>query len=198
MHILHLISSPRKDASFSIQLSEGIIAHLQATHPASTVQVRDLATHPFPHLEEASLQSFFTPAASRSPVQQAAVRHSDEAIAEILAADVLVIGAPLYNFGIPSTLKAWLDHIARAGITFRYVDDQPQGLLTGKKVYLAVASGGIYSAGPMAAADFVVPYLKTALGFLGLTDITVTRVEGVAIPGIKETALAKGLASLVS
>ena len=124
------------------------------------------------------------------------MRHSDKAIAELLAADVLVIGAPLYNFGIPSTLKAWLDHVARAGITFRYVDNQPQGLLTGKKVYLAVASGGIYSTGPLVAADFVVPYLKTALGFLGLTDITVTRVEGVAIPGIQETALDKGLASI--
>jgi len=106
MHILHVISSPRKAASASIQLSEGIIDRLRAAYPGSTVRVRDLATHPFPHLEEAKLQSLFTPAEQRTPEQQAAAKHSDDAIAEVLAADILVIGAPLYNFGIPSTLKA--------------------------------------------------------------------------------------------
>ncbi|MGI4866465.1 MAG: FMN-dependent NADH-azoreductase [Janthinobacterium lividum] len=196
MQILHIISSPRKGASASIQLGNGIVEKLQAANPGSTVLVHDLATHPFPHLEEAKLQSFFTPAESRTPEQAAAAKHSDDAIAEVQAADVIVIGAPLYNFGIPSTLKAWVDHIARAGITFKYVDGAPQGLITGKKVYVAMASGGIYSEGPSAGYDFVAPYLKAVLGFLGMTDVTVVRAEGLAIPGVQDTAVQKGLDSV--
>jgi FMN-dependent NADH-azoreductase len=196
VNILHIISSPRKGASASIQLANGIIEKLQAAHPGSNVTVHDLATNPFPHLEEAKLQSFFTPAESRTPEQQAAVKHSDDAIQEINDADILVIGAPLYNFGIPSTLKAWVDHIARAGITFRYTADGPEGLIKGKKVYVAMSSGGVYSEGPSAGYDFVAPYLKAVLGFLGMTDVTVIRAEGLAIPGVQDTAVQKGLDSV--
>jgi FMN-dependent NADH-azoreductase len=196
VNILHIISSPRKGASASIQLANGIIDKLQAAHPGSNVTVHDLATNPFPHLEEAKLQSFFTPAESRTPEQAAAAKHSDDAIQEIKDADIIVIGAPLYNFGIPSTLKAWVDHIARAGVTFKYVDGAPQGLITGKKVYVAMASGGIYSEGPSAGYDFVAPYLKAVLGFLGMTDVTVARAEGLAIPGVQDTAVQKGLDSV--
>ncbi|RZK43285.1 MAG: FMN-dependent NADH-azoreductase [Hymenobacter sp.] len=195
MNILHIISSPRKDASASIQLANGIIEKLEAANPGSTVKVHDLATNPFPHLEEAHLQSFFTPAEGRTPEQQAATKHSDDAIQEIKDADVIVIGAPLYNFGIPSTLKAWVDHIARAGITFQYVDGNPQGLITGKKVYVAMSSGGIYSEGPAAGYDFVAPYLKAFLGFIGMTDVTVVRAEGLSIPGVQDTAVQKALDS---
>ncbi|UOG76123.1 FMN-dependent NADH-azoreductase [Hymenobacter tibetensis] len=198
MHILHIISSPRKGASASIQLGNGILEQLQAINPGSTVQVRDLASNPFPHLEEAKLQSFFTPAESRTPEQQEAARHSDEAIAEVQAADVIVIGAPLYNFGIPSTLKAWIDHIARAGITFRYTESGPEGLIKGKKVYVAMSSGGIYSEGPSASYDFVAPYLQAVLGFLGMTDVTVIRAEGLALPGVQDTAVQKALDSVSS
>ena len=197
MNILHIISSPRKGASASIQLATGIIDKLQAANPGSTVAVRDLATHPFPHLEEAKLQSFFTPAESRSPEQHEAAKHSDDAIQEIKDADVIVIGAPLYNFGIPSTLKAWVDHIARAGITFRYTADGPEGLVTGKKVYVAMSSGGVYSEGPAAAYDFVGPYLQAVLGFLGMTDVTVVRAEGLAVPGLQATAVQKALDGFV-
>lgn len=196
MHILHIISSPRKGASASIKLGNGIVEKLQAANPGSTVLVHDLATHPFPHLEEAHLQSFFTPAESRSPEQQEAIKHSDNAIQEIKDADVIVIGAPLYNFSIPSTLKAWIDHIARAGVTFKYVDGAPQGLITGKKVYVAMSSGGIYSEGPSAGYDFVAPYLKAFLGFVGMTDVTVVRAEGLSIPGVQDTAVQKGLDSV--
>lgn len=196
MNILHVISSPRKAASYSIQLGNALVEELQAANPGSTVTVRDLTNKPFPHLEEAHLQSFFTPAESRTPEQQEAVRHSDDAIAELMAADVLVIGAPLYNFGIPSTLKAWIDHIARAGVTFRYTEKGPEGLVKGKKVYLAVASGGVYSEGPSASYDFVVPYLKTVLGFLGMTDVEVARVEGTSVPELKDGAMEKALASV--
>jgi FMN-dependent NADH-azoreductase len=196
MNILHIISSPRKGESYSIKLANGLIEKLQAANPGSTVKVHDLASKPFPHLEEAHLQSFFTPAEGRTPEQQEAVRHSDEAIAEIMAADTIVIGAPLYNFGIPSTLKAWVDHIARAGVTFRYTATGPEGLVKGKKVYVAMSSGGVYSEGPSAAYDFVAPYLKAVLGFLGMTDVTVARVEGTAIPDLQATAFEKGLASV--
>lgn len=196
MQILQIISSARGAESYSRKLGQGITDKLLAAYPGSTVVVRDLAKHPFPHLEETHLQSFFTPAEQRSPEQQAAVRHSDEAIAEVMAADVLVIEAPLYNFGIPSSLKAWVDHIARAGITFRYTATGPEGLIKGKKAYVAMASGGVYSDGPYKAYDFVAPYLQATLGFLGLTDLTVARVEGTSVPDLKEHALQKGLDSV--
>ena len=196
MQILQIISSARGAESFSTKLSQGIIDKLLAAHPGSTVVVRDLAKHPFPHLEEAHLQAYFTPAEGRSPEQQAAVRHSDEAIAEVLASDVLVIGCPFYNFTITSSLKAWLDHLTRANITFRYTPAGPEGLITGKKVYVALSSGGIYSEGPMQPYDFATPYLHWMLGFLGMRDVTVARAEGVKLPEFQATALQKGLASI--
>jgi FMN-dependent NADH-azoreductase len=196
MQILQIISSARGAESFSTRLSQGIIDKLLAAHPGSTVGVRNVATHPFPHLEEAHLQAYFTPAEGRSPEHQEAVRHSDEAIAQVMAADILVIGVPFYNFSIASSLKAWLDHLTRAGLTFRYTATGPQGLITGKKVYLAVASGGIYSEGPQQAADFATPYLRFMLGFLGLTDVTVARAEGIKLPDFQATALQKGIDSV--
>jgi len=197
MQILQIISSARGAESYSTRLSQGIIDKLRAAQPDSTVVVRNVATHPFPHLEEAHLQAYFTPAEGRSPEQQEAVRHSDEAIAQVMAADALVIGVPFYNFSIASSLKSWLDHLTRAGITFRYTPTGPEGLITGKKVYLAVASGGIYSAGPQQSADFATPYLRWMLGFLGLTDITVARAEGLKLPEFQTTALQKGIDSVV-
>jgi FMN-dependent NADH-azoreductase len=196
MQILQIISSARGAESYSTRLSEGIIAKLVAAHPGSTVVVRNVATQPFPHLEEAHLQAYFTPAEGRSAEQQEAVRHSDEAIAQVMAADVLVIGVPFYNFSIASSLKSWLDHLTRAGLTFRYTPTGPEGLIQGKKVYLAVASGGIYSEGPQQPYDFATPYLRWMLGFLGLTDVTVARAEGVKLPAFQPTALQKGIDSV--
>ncbi|HEX9509557.1 MAG TPA: NAD(P)H-dependent oxidoreductase [Puia sp.] len=195
--ILHVISSPRNGASFSIQLGNAIIEKIKAANPGSTVKETNLVSTRFPHLEEAHLTSFFTPPESRTPESIEAVRHSDEAIREIQEADILVIGAPLYNFSIHSSLKAWIDHIVRSGITFRYDANGPEGLVKGKKVYIAMASGGVYSEGPMQPYDFVLPYLKWILGFIGLTDVTVLRIEGTAIPVIQDTAVEKGLKSIV-
>jgi FMN-dependent NADH-azoreductase len=197
MHILHLISSPRAGASYSIKLGNGLVEKLQAAYPGSTVRVHDLAAGPFPHLEERHLDAFNAPAEAHSPAQQAAVRHSDEAIEELRWADLIVIGVPMYNFNIPSTLKAWIDHIARARITFRYTANGPEGLIQGKKVYLAATSGGIYSQGPGAANDFAIPYMKNVLGFLGMHDVTVVRAEGTKIPGLQDVALEKALNSVV-
>jgi len=194
--ILHIISSPRGEASMSIKLGYAIIEKIKAEYPGSTVKENNLVEKHFPHLEEAHLTSFFTPAEDRTPEDIEAIKHSDDAINEIRDADIIVIGAPLYNFSIHSTLKAWLDHVVRAGVTFKYDENGPEGLIKGKKVYIALASGGIYSEGPMKPFDFAEPYLKHMLSFIGLTDIGVFRVEGSSIPGIKDTALEKGISSI--
>jgi len=194
--ILHVISSPRGAASFSIQLGNAIIEKLQATWPGSTVKEYNLVNKHFPHLEEAHITSFFTPPEARTAENIEALQHSDEAIRELFEADIIVIGAPMYNFGIHSSLKAWLDHIGRAGVTFAYGENGPKGLVTGKKVYIATSSGGVYSEGPMQGWDFVVPHLKAFLGFLGMTDVTVVRAEGTSIAGIKETAMEKAKNSI--
>lgn len=194
--ILNIISSPRGAASASIQLAQTLIDQLMAIHPDSTVKTTDLTKKNFPHLEESHLTSFFTPPDKHTAKDKAAIRHSDEAIKEIMDADTLIIGAPMYNFNIPSTLKAWLDHIVRAGLTFSYSEKGAEGLLKGKKVYLILATGGVFSEGPLKPHDFVEPYLRFILGFIGLTDVTVFRVEGLAIPGMKDTAMEKAIVGL--
>ncbi|RYE26720.1 MAG: FMN-dependent NADH-azoreductase, partial [Sphingobacteriales bacterium] len=194
--ILRIISSPRGAASMSIKLGNAIVEKIQSAYPGAMLTENNLVKKQFPHLEEAHLNAFFTPAENRSPENEEAIRHSDEAINELQDADIIVIDVPFYNFGIPSNLKAWIDHIARAGVTFKYGENGPQGLITGKKVYLAIASGGIYSDGPMQAYDFASPYLKSVLGFLGMTDISIIRAEGASIPVVKDTALEKGIESI--
>jgi FMN-dependent NADH-azoreductase len=193
MKILHLISSPRGEASFSIKLGNAIVDKLLASNPGSIVTTVDLTKHPFPHLEESHLTSFFTPAESRTPEQEVAAKHSDDAIELLQANDAIVIGVPFYNFSIHSTLKTWIDHIARAGKTFSYSEKGPEGLVKGKKVYLALSSGNVYSEGPYKDYDFAAPYLKSVLGFLGMTDVTVYRVEGVSRPDLKDQAWEKAL-----
>jgi FMN-dependent NADH-azoreductase len=188
MKILHVISSPRGSASFSIKLGNEIIDRLKKTYPGSTVNIHNLTKEPFPHLEGIHLTSFLTPEQKRTPELKAAIHPSDQAIEELKGADIIVIGAPMYNFGIHSTLKAWLDHVLRSGVTFKYTEKGPQGLIGVKKVYLAISTGGIYTDGPMKSFDFTEPYLRKVLNFIGITDITTYRVEGVNMPGIQEHA----------
>ncbi|MDQ7948816.1 MAG: NAD(P)H-dependent oxidoreductase [Pedobacter sp.] len=194
--ILHLISSPRGESSYSVQLAKAIIEQIQSTDQNSTIKEINLATSHFPHLEESHLTSFFTPPENRTSANLSAIRHSDVAVAEIMEADEIVIGAPMYNFGIPSALKAWIDHICRSGLTFTYGENGPKGLIKNKKVYVAMSSGGIYSDGPAKAMDFVTPYLTAVFGFLGITDVRILRVEGTSIPGIKDQAMAKAIAGI--
>ena len=137
---------------------------------------RDLASHPHPPIDEAALGALFTPAAQRTPEQAARVALDDALIADVLAADAIVIGAPMYNFGITVQLKSWFDAIARAGVTFSYTATGPVGLVTGKKVYVAVARGGFHQAN-----DTQVHHIKTFLGFLGLTDVTFVYAEGLGM-----------------
>lgn len=187
--ILHVISSMNGDASYSLRLSEAIIEKLTTIYPNSKVFTRDLAKSPLPHLEAAHYVSFQTPEENRTAAQKEAVTTSDEAIKELMEADIIVIGVPLYNFGIPSTLKAWIDHITRAGVTFSYASGVPEGLIKNKQVYLAIAAGAVYSEGPFKTYDFTEPYLRKILGFIGMTDINTFRVEGLFVPGHKETAV---------
>ncbi len=194
--ILHVKSSPRGEASLSTKLGNAIVDKIKEAFPESTVSENNVVDLKFPHLEESHITSFFTPPEHRSDKDIAALKHSDEAIKEIMDADVIVISTPMYNYSITSALKAWLDHIVRAGVTFSYSEAGVEGLVKDKKVYIAQSSGAIYSEGPMQAYDFSVPYLKTILGHIGMTDVTVFRAEGAAIPGIQETALEKGIDSI--
>lgn len=194
--ILNVICSARGTASNSTQLAGAIIKKLIVNYPGSTVKMRDLVQRHYPHLEESHIKAFFAPAENSTQEYQEATQYSDEAIGEVLAADVIVIGVPIYNLNIPSALKAWLDHLVRIGKTVSYQSGQPQGLVRNKKVFLAIASGGVYSNGLMKSYDFAEPYLRMILGFIGLTDVTTFRVEGVNLPDLKETALQKGIESI--
>jgi len=166
MNILQINSSLRGAQSESNRVANAIVAKVAAANPGATVTVRDLGANPHPVLDEAALGALFTPADQRTAEQAARVALNDALIAEAQAADVIVIGAPMYNFGMPIQLKAWFDAIARAGVTFRYTENGPEGLLKNKKVYVATARGGIYPAD----ADPQVPHIRMLLNFLGLTD----------------------------
>jgi len=194
--IVNITSSPRGAASSIIRLANVIIDKLKTAYPDAVVETIDLVKRHFPHLEESHLASFYTPAEKHSEQDRAAIRHSEEMIRAIREADILVIGAPMYNFNIHSVLKAWIDHIVRSGVTFRVSEGRPEGLIEGKKVYVAISSGGVYSEGPMKAYDFIEPYLRFILGFIGLTDVTFFRAEGFSVPGIKETAMEKAIAAV--
>ena len=178
MKILQINASARREGANSTRVAERIVARLQAANPGATVTVRDLAVTPHPVLDETALGALFTPAEKRTAEQAARVALDDALIAEIQAHDTVVLGVPMYNFGVPVQLKNWIDAIARVGVTFRYTENGPEGLLEGKQVYLALARGGRYRDTP---ADSQVPYLKTVLGFLGLTDLHFIYAEGLAM-----------------
>jgi FMN-dependent NADH-azoreductase len=179
--LLHINSSVRNEGSISRQLSAEFLEKWKAAEPGARIVERDVAAHPLPHLTEQTVGAFFTPAEQRSPEQARAVELSDKLVAELNAADVFLIGAPMYNFSVSSSLKAWIDHVARAGLTFKYTESGPVGLLQGKKVYVFTSRGGVYSQGPAKVMDFHETYLRGILGFIGLTDITFIHTEGLAM-----------------
>lgn len=188
MKILQINASARREGANSTKVANNVVERLMAANPAATVTLRDLAVTPHPVLDEAALGALFTPADQRTPEQAARVALDDALIAELQAHDTLVLGVPMYNFGVPVQLKAWIDAIARAGTTFRYTATGPEGLLQGKTVYVALARGGLYRNTPN---DSQVPYLKAVLGFLGLTDVRFIYAEGLAMG---PEAVAKGFA----
>ena len=178
MKILQINASARSDGANSTRLANSITARLKAKNPDAVVELRDLASHPHPVLDEIALGALFTPAEQRSPEQAARVALDDALIAQVQSAEAIVLGVPMYNFGVPVQLKTWIDAIARAGVTFRYTENGPEGLLKGKKVYVALARGGLYRDTP---ADSQVPYLKSVLGFIGMNDIEFIYAEGLAM-----------------
>lgn len=179
--LLHIDSSARSGGSISRELTASFAQQWQAKNPGGKVVHRDLAANALPHLSESLLGAYFTPADARSAEQAEVIKQSDALVDELLAADTIVIGVPMYNFAPPSTLKAWIDHVFRAGRTFKYTETGPVGLVTGKKAVIILSRGGKYSEGPMEALDFQGKYLKGALGFIGITDVELVVAEGVSM-----------------
>lgn len=168
LKILRIDASGRHESSTTRQLSDELIDALRDRHGRASVLTRDLARTPPPLLDADWIAANFTEPQARTAGQRTALALSDTLIAELTAADVVVIGVPVYNFGVPGALKAWIDLVARARVTFRYTENGPEGLLKGKRAYLVMASGGV-AAG--SATDFATGYLRHVLGFLGITDV---------------------------
>ncbi len=173
LKVLEVSASGRNEGSVSRMLSADLVAALEDRHGDIELARRDLSKG-LPFVDEAWISANFTAPEQRGAVQRAALAESDALVAELKSADVLVIGAPIYNFGIPAALKAWIDMIARARLTFRYTENGPQGLLQGKKAYVIIASGGV---AVDSAIDFATPYLRHVLAFIGITDVEVIAAE---------------------
>jgi FMN-dependent NADH-azoreductase len=193
-NILYVSSSPRGGASYSNQIAQKVIEKLRERSPHAQLLVRDLAKAPLPHIDDDFVTATRGPNGPQTESQRAILALSDALVDELLAADIVVIAAPMINFGVPTQLKSWFDYVARAQRTFRYSQAGPQGLVTGKRVIIVSASGGIYS-GANAALDFQVPWLRSMLAFLGMTDVEVIRVEGTALgPQPAQEAVARAAA----
>jgi FMN-dependent NADH-azoreductase len=178
--LLHLDSSPLQ-SSISRELTREFVKTWKAAHSDGTVLYRDLAAHPLPPVDTAWIDAAYAPEPERTPEQKKALAVSDELIEELETADEFVIGVAMHNFSIPSVLKLWIDQIVRRGRTFSYGKGGPQGLLQGKKATILSASGGVYALGtPAGAFNFIGPYLKTMLGFIGVSDVKFVTAAGVA------------------
>jgi FMN-dependent NADH-azoreductase len=193
--LLQINASINNGNGQSSQLAYQFVAAFQKRNPGAEVIVRDVAaTEPVPHLDAERFGAFITQADVRSAAQHAVVAYSDTLINELKRADVIVLGLPMYNFGVPSQLKAYFDHIARAGATFKYTDKGPVGLLTGKKVYVFAARGGVYAGTPM---DTQTSYVRDFLRFIGMADVEFIYAEGLAVsPQSKATGLANAAAEI--
>lgn len=192
MNILRIDGSMRRTGSISRQLTDEVIESLMVEAPAAEVLVRDLAD-PLPHVTETWINANFTDPAERTAAQNQTLAQSDELVEELEVADTVVIGLPIYNFGVPAAVKAWIDLIARAKRTFKYTENGPEGLLTGKTAYIVVASGGT---GMGTEIDFATDYLKFALGFVGIKDVKV--IDASAHMKGLDDALARARADIVA
>jgi FMN-dependent NADH-azoreductase len=192
--ILYLKTSPRGDASYSNRVGDHALDELRKAHPGASVVERDLADEQTAHIDANFLAALGTPEDKRGETERGRVAHADALIDELLAADIVVISVAMINFAIPSTLKTWIDHVARAGRTFKYVDGKPQGLATGKRVILVQAHGGQYCGTQAQSIDFVTPYLLHMLGFMGMTDVETIHVEGTILgEDVAEKAVVAGI-----
>jgi FMN-dependent NADH-azoreductase len=192
--ILKINSSIYSDAGQSSQLAAQFVDALLEREPGARVIERDLAREPIPHLDAARFQAFLTKPEERTAEQQAVAGFSDGLIDELRRADVVVLGVPMYNYGIPTQLKAWFDHIARAGVTFKFTDQGAVGLLTGKKVYVFATRGGAHAG---TARDSQTAHVREFLGLLGMNEVEFTYAEGLAMgPAAREASLAQARAAL--
>ena len=194
-NILFIQSSPRGPQSYSQKVAQSVVDELTFRHPAANVVVRNLAQNPPPHIGEAFVGGLSSKPEERTPAQTRALKLSDALIDELAAADIVVLAVPMHNFSVPSTLKAWIDHVVRVGRTVSYSQKGPEGMLKGRRAILVLARGGVYSDGPARPFDFQEPYLRAILGFIGITDIDVVPVEGIAMSAIgPEKALTSAMA----
>jgi FMN-dependent NADH-azoreductase len=193
--LLQINASINHDNGQSSQLANQFVAAFQESHPEAHIVVRNVAAgEPVPHLNAERFGAFITQPEQRSAAQHTVVAYSDSLISELKQADVIVIGLPMYNFGVPSQLKAYFDHIARAGVTFKYSEKGPMGLLTGKKVYVFAARGGLYAG---TALDTQTSYVRDFLRFLGMTDVEFVYAEGLAISAQSKAAgIARAVAEI--
>jgi len=195
-HLLVINSSAAGRDSVSRVLVADAVSKLLEADPAVHVTHRDLGENPPPHLISQTLNG--VRGTATTDTEFAARRLSDELIGELKAADTVVIGAPMYNFSVPTTLRAWFDHVLRAGVTFKYVDGAVRGLLGGKRVIVIESRGGLYSEGPAQAIDFQEPYLRHLLGFIGITDVTFVRAEKIGYGPQARTAAIEGAKAQIS
>jgi FMN-dependent NADH-azoreductase len=194
-NLLQINTSINNGNGQSSQLARQFVAAYRNSHPDTQVRVRDVAAaEPVPHLNAERFGAFISKPEDRSAAQRAVVEYSDALIDELKQADVIVLGVPMYNFGVPSQLKAYFDHIARAGVTFKYTDKGPVGLLTGKKAYVFAARGGVYAGTPL---DTQTTYVRDFLRFVGISDVSFTYAEGLAISAqSKQDGLARAAAEI--
>ncbi|MDB5440860.1 MAG: acyl carrier protein phosphodiesterase [Caulobacteraceae bacterium] len=196
--LLVIDSSASGEASVSRQLTAAAIDAFRAADPAVSVVYRDLDASPPPHLNIGMIAGVRTPSAA-TPAEQAARAQSFALLDEVRAADTIVIGAPMYNFSVPTVLRAWLDHVLRPGDVFRYSAAGPEGLLGGRRVIVIETRGGLYSEGPAAAVDFQEPYLRHLFAFAGITDVTFVRAEKVGYgPEARDAAIAAATLELAT
>ena len=193
--LLQINASLFANGGQSTRLADAFVAAWRARNPGATVIVRDLAVDPVPHLTAERFGAFLAQPAERTEAQQAVTAYSDALIDELQRADVIVFGLPMYNFGVPSTLKAYFDHVARAGLTFRYTATGPVGLLTGKKAYVFATRGGLYAGTPL---DTQTAFVRDFLKFLGIADVEFVYAEGLAVSAERKDAALREAQSAIA
>lgn len=189
MKLLHIQVSPALLNSSSRKISNYLVEKIKKEKPGIIETILDLDSNPIPHLNGLTISAFFTHPEKRTPEQHAAIKLSDQLVDQLLDTDVVVISTPMWNLGLPSVLKAWFDHITRAGRTFAFTGEGKVGLVHGKKVYVVLSSGGLFSAGPTMNDDQCSPYFKSALSYIGINDVEIIRVEGNNMPSVSGAAI---------
>ncbi|WP_114953890.1 FMN-dependent NADH-azoreductase [Sphingosinicella terrae] len=195
-NVLIVTSSAQAGESVSTRLADDFASALLARHPGAKIVRRDVGTEPIPHLTPATVAG--VRAEPRTEAEQEARALSDRLIAELQAADLIVIASPMYNFGMSSTLKTWFDHVLRARVTFRYTETGPEGLLKDKKAIVIESRGGLYSEGPAGVMDTQEPHIRTLLGFMGIDDVEWVRAERLGFPDAAEASIGQAAARLRS